>query len=113
MGIMGPSGTGKSVLLKCILGLTEYEGNIFYEGTLLEKQNRGIFYKNFGMLFQGSALFDSLTVWQNITFKLINRTKKIFIHAKTNQRKKGIRIASLWTNNHRNNYIIHKSSRLI
>ena len=77
MGIMGPSGTGKSVLLKCILGLTEYEGDIFYEGTLLEKKNRGIFYKNFGMLFQGSALFDSLTVWQNITFKLINSAKKI------------------------------------
>ena len=40
IGIMGPSGTGKSVLLKCILGLTDYEGNILYKGTLLDKRNR-------------------------------------------------------------------------
>ena len=40
IGIMGPSGTGKSVLLKCILGLTDYEGQILYKGTLLEKKNR-------------------------------------------------------------------------
>ena len=57
MGIMGPSGTGKSVLLKCILGLTEYEGNIFYEGTLLEKQKSSILgdcrrHSNFGRMGQ-------------------------------------------------------------
>ena len=40
IGIMGPSGTGKSVLLKCILGLTDYEGKILYKGTLLENKNR-------------------------------------------------------------------------
>jgi len=72
IGIMGPSGTGKSVLLKCILGLTDYEGKILYKGTLLEKNNRKNLYDHSGMLFQNGALFDSLNVWQNITFKLIN-----------------------------------------
>ena len=43
IGILGPSGTGKSVLLKCILGLTDYEGNILYKGTLLDKRNRKFF----------------------------------------------------------------------
>ena len=38
IGIMGPSGTGKSILLKCILGLTEYNGQILYNGKLLEKK---------------------------------------------------------------------------
>ena len=69
---MGPSGTGKSVLLKCILGLTDYEGKILYKGTLLDKKNRKDLYNQSGMLFQNGALFDSLNVWQNITFKLIN-----------------------------------------
>ncbi|MAI97749.1 MAG: ABC transporter ATP-binding protein [Rhodobacteraceae bacterium] len=77
MGIMGPSGTGKSVLLKCILGLMNYEGQIFHNGDLLTRQNRHALFGNFGMLFQGSALFDSLNVWQNITFKLINKKKNI------------------------------------
>ena len=72
IGIMGPSGTGKSVLLKCILGLTDYEGQILYKGSLLEKKNRKNLYNHSGMLFQNGALFDSLNVWQNITFKLIN-----------------------------------------
>ena len=75
VGIMGPSGTGKSVLLKCILGLVNYEGKIFNNGNLLTIQNRDILFGSFGMLFQGSALFDSLNVWQNITFKLTNKRK--------------------------------------
>ena len=74
IGIMGPSGTGKSVLLKCILGLTDYEGKILYKGTLLENKNRKDLYNYSGMLFQNGALFDSLNVWQNITFKLINKS---------------------------------------
>ncbi len=72
IGVMGPSGTGKSMLLKCILGLTEYDGKILYEGKILEKKNRELLYNNSGMLFQGGALFDSLNVWQNISFKRIN-----------------------------------------
>ena len=77
MGIMGPSGTGKSVLIKCILGLTDYEGKIFYRGYPLNKKTRKMFFNNFGMLFQGGALFDSLTVWQNIAFKLLNNGQKV------------------------------------
>ena len=38
IGVMGPSGTGKSILLKCILGLTDYNGQILYNGKLLEKK---------------------------------------------------------------------------
>ena len=72
IGVMGPSGTGKSILLKCILGLTKYEGKIFYNGNLLGKQNREKLYNGSGMLFQGGALFDSLNVWQNIAFKMVN-----------------------------------------
>ena len=60
VGIMGPSGTGKSVLLKCILGLTDYEGQILYKGRLLEKKNRKDLYNHSGMLFQNGALFHSL-----------------------------------------------------
>ena len=58
VGIMGPSGTGKSVLLKCILGLTDYEGQILYKGSLLEKKNRKDLYNHSGMLFQNGALFE-------------------------------------------------------
>ena len=72
IGIMGPSGTGKSILLKCILGLTEYNGQILYNGKILERKNREVLYNNSGMLFQGGALFDSLNVWQNIAFKIMN-----------------------------------------
>ena len=72
IGIMGPSGTGKSILLKCILGLTEYNGQILYNGKILEKKNREGLYNNSGMLFQGGALFDSLNVWQNIAFIIMN-----------------------------------------
>ena len=72
VGIMGPSGTGKSILLKCILGLIEYEGEIYYKDKLLKNKKRSELFNNSGMLFQGGALFDSLTVWQNIAFKYIN-----------------------------------------
>ena len=74
IGVMGPSGTGKSILLKCILGLTDYNGQILYNGELLEKKNREVLYNNSAMLFQGGALFDSLNVWQNISFKIMNNS---------------------------------------
>ena len=74
IGVMGPSGTGKSILLKCILGLTDYNGQILYNGELLERKNREVLYNNSGMLFQGGALFDSLNVWQNISFKIMNNS---------------------------------------
>ena len=73
--IIGGSGTGKSVTLKCILGLLHPDkGEIKFNG------------KNIGMLFQGAALFDSLTVWENVSFAVLQqkgmtreRAKKIAI----------------------------------
>lgn len=75
--ILGGSGSGKSVLLRCILGLVEIDGgNISVAGKdvgraseaeLLERMNM------FGMLFQGGALFDSMSVWENVAFVLLQR----------------------------------------
>jgi phospholipid/cholesterol/gamma-HCH transport system ATP-binding protein len=69
--IIGGSGTGKSVTLKCILGtVTPDEGRIHIDGVPVERIDRRAFLRHFGMLFQGGALFDSLTVWQNVAFRL-------------------------------------------
>ncbi len=73
--VIGGSGTGKSVLIKCILGiLTPDKGSIKVDGeevTRLSRRDRESVMRKFGMLFQGGALFDSLTVWENITFALL------------------------------------------
>jgi phospholipid/cholesterol/gamma-HCH transport system ATP-binding protein len=73
--IIGGSGTGKSVLLKCILGLlTPEAGSIKIDGQEvvgLPEHERETVNRKFGMLFQGAALFDSLTVWENVAFGLI------------------------------------------
>lgn len=72
--IIGGSGTGKSVMLKCILGLLQPDqGTIAVNGketTHIRGRARDRHMANFGMLFQGAALFDSLTVWENVAFKL-------------------------------------------
>ncbi len=76
--IIGGSGTGKSVLLKCILGLIQQDqGIIAYDNTPLNRDTRKEinFYDKIGMLFQGAALFDSLTVWENITFAIKSKSK--------------------------------------
>jgi phospholipid/cholesterol/gamma-HCH transport system ATP-binding protein len=68
--IIGGSGTGKSVTLKCILGILRHDaGEILIDGDPLERIDRRAFLRQFGMLFQGGALFDSLTVWQNVAFR--------------------------------------------
>ena len=76
--IIGGSGTGKSVLLKCILGLVAPDsGTILLDGQDVAQAERDAFLARFGMLFQGGALFDSLPVWQNVAFRLMRgRTKR-------------------------------------
>lgn len=72
--IIGASGSGKTVLMKCIVGLLQPDqGEIFYDGkefTTMSNEDKKEIRKEIGMLFQGSALFDSLTVEQNIMFPL-------------------------------------------
>lgn len=72
--IIGQSGSGKTVFLKCLLGLFEpEEGSIIYEGQNyadLNKAQRRDLRQNMGMVFQGSALFDSMTVEGNVMFPL-------------------------------------------
>ena len=76
--IIGGSGTGKSVTIKCILGLVEpTSGQIFINGQDTKTIDRNDFLSQFGMVFQNSALFDSLSVWQNVSFRLLHgRLKK-------------------------------------
>lgn len=73
--VIGGSGTGKSVMIKCILGLLQPDsGSIRVGGQEvvgLRGKERDQMLTRFGMLFQGSALFDSLPVWQNVAFGLI------------------------------------------
>jgi len=72
MVVIGGSGSGKSVLLKCILGLMRPDqGSISIDGeetTDLTDRGRARVMRKFGMLFQGGALFDSLRVWENVAF---------------------------------------------
>lgn len=75
MVVIGGSGTGKSVMLKCVLGIVHPdEGSILIDGretTTLPSKERDDALRQFGMLFQGAALFDSLPVWENVAFGLI------------------------------------------
>jgi len=73
--IIGGSGVGKSVTLKCALGLMRPDaGKVLVDGadvTAMPQAIRERAMRQFGMLFQGGALFDSLSVWENIAFRLI------------------------------------------
>lgn len=79
MVVLGGSGTGKSVLLKIIMGLLKPDrGTVYIDGQELIHLNDkelNTVRKKFGMLFQGAALFDSLTVWENVGFGLLEHTK--------------------------------------
>jgi phospholipid/cholesterol/gamma-HCH transport system ATP-binding protein len=73
--IIGGSGSGKSVSIKCVLGIIRPDaGSIKVDGeevTRLRGAKRDAYLRQFGMLFQGGALFDSLPVWENVAFGLI------------------------------------------
>ncbi len=90
--ILGRSGCGKSVLLKIMMGLLDAdEGTILIDGvemSRLERRELAQFRLGLGMLFQGSALFDSLNVYGNVGFSLIEHTqmKEAEIHAKVREK---------------------------
>ena len=70
--VIGGSGAGKSVLMKCVLGLVRPDaGTIRVAGRDPLGPEREAFLADFGMLFQGAALFDSMPVWQNVAFRLM------------------------------------------
>jgi phospholipid/cholesterol/gamma-HCH transport system ATP-binding protein len=76
--VIGGSGTGKSVTLKCILGIERPDrGEILIDGRPLDRLDRRAFLRGTGMLFQGGALFDSLPVWQNVAFRLTHARKPL------------------------------------
>ncbi len=79
IAIIGASGTGKSVLIKHVIGLLKPdEGQILIDGqdvTRLKGYAMDEFRKRFGMLFQGGALFDSMTVYENVAFPLEEKTQ--------------------------------------
>jgi phospholipid/cholesterol/gamma-HCH transport system ATP-binding protein len=104
--VIGGSGTGKSVLLKCILGLLEPDrGSILIDGEEvvgLGRSAREQVMHKFGMLFQSAALFDSLPVWENVAFGLLHIKKLGRLEAKERavatlaQVGLGADVADLW-----------------
>jgi phospholipid/cholesterol/gamma-HCH transport system ATP-binding protein len=79
MVVIGGSGSGKTVLIKCIIGLMQPDqGEIYVDGleiTSLDEKRMNEVRKKFGMLFQGGALFDSMRVWENVGFGLRQQTR--------------------------------------
>jgi len=88
--IIGASGSGKSVMLKCIVGLiTPDEGEILYDGLdfhRAQRKEKKKIRQSIGMLFQGSALFDSMTAEENISFplKMFTSQSAAEIHGRVN-----------------------------
>ena len=75
--IIGSSGAGKSMLVKCILGLEDISpGSIFFDGNVISgNADRQRFLNKLGVCFQGNALFDSYNTWENIAFKSLYNEK--------------------------------------
>ena len=84
--VIGRSGSGKSVMTKCTVGLIEPDqGRVFYDGRdfiAMSERERKVIRQEIGMLFQGSALFDSMTVQENVEFPL-----RIFSHMSDAERR--------------------------
>ena len=87
--VIGGSGTGKSVLIKCIQGLLIPDsGSIEIDGEETvgaDRRTQDALHSKMGMLFQGGALFDSLTVWENVAFGLLENQK---MNKKQNMKQK-------------------------
>ena len=85
--VMGKSGSGKSVMIKCLVGLMEADSgsiSVMYKDiTKLDQQSLDILRADIGFLFQGSALYDSMTVRENLEFPLRRHTKKFGEHIDT------------------------------
>jgi phospholipid/cholesterol/gamma-HCH transport system ATP-binding protein len=104
--VIGGSGSGKSVLVKCILGLVEPDaGSIRVDGAETVRHQRGArdaLMRKIGMLFQGGALFDSLPVWENVAFGLMQgrgmerQTAKEIAVAKLAAVGLGPEVGALW-----------------
>ena len=78
MVIIGASGQGKSIILKCLLGLIKpNSGKILLNGIDPNGAQKSIIRSKVGMLFQGGALFDSLPIWQNVAFRYLHGKQKI------------------------------------
>jgi phospholipid/cholesterol/gamma-HCH transport system ATP-binding protein len=79
--VIGGSGTGKSVTIKCVIGLIEPDaGQVLVDGldvTRARGRARETLLDRFGMLFQGGALFDSLPVWRNVAFRLLQGKRRL------------------------------------
>ncbi len=86
MVILGGSGSGKSVMLKCVLGLIEPDGGVIeIDGRnvlAMPRREREAVNDRIGMLFQNGALFDSLPVWENVCFKLLAQKRLARVQAR-------------------------------
>ncbi|MCD4682273.1 MAG: ATP-binding cassette domain-containing protein [Bacteroidales bacterium] len=95
--IIGQSGSGKTVLMKCLIGLHEVdEGDIFFDERDFSKMSfkeRKNVRKELGMLFQGGALFDSLTVEENVMFPLTMYTNQLM-----EEKKERVNFCLNWVN---------------
>lgn len=102
--IIGQSGSGKTILMKCLVGLHEPdEGDILYDGVSFTKQNqkeKREIRKKIGMLFQGGALFDSSTVEENVRFPL-----EMFSEMSEKEKKTRINFCLERVNMHNSNHL--------
>ncbi len=99
--IIGQSGSGKTVLLKCLIGLFEpNDGLIYFEDKVLRKMNdedRRNLREDIGMLFQGGALFDSMTIEENVMFplKMFSSQKKSEMLERVNEVLKRVNLENV------------------